>query len=304
MQRCLRVASLLTCLAPFTHSFTPARTRSRVSCPNTQNILGAGLSGGEVELLGWVGAFSLTHIGLSAVREPVIKVFGKGAAAVGLVGNQKWALPPVWLGDKKNVDEQSGKELVFGDEATAGRQLFRVAYSVVAGVTLGFSFASFQAVQLASPVLDWTVPLNSSPPARALLFACAVGSLAVSLASLKNPSPLSLVPGFEPDEDAPLGLRRDDSLKLRAYGLTRVTRHPLILPVVPWGFANALLTGGRAADVILFLGLGLYALAGCYAQDLRASAAAEVGTVFAKGDLTSFYADTSFVPFAAILDGR
>jgi len=154
---------------------------------------------------------------------------------VGLVGNQKWALPPVWLGDKKNVDEQSGKELVFGDEATAGRQLFRVAYSVVAGVTLGFSFASFQAVQLASPVLDWTVPLNSSPPARALLFACAVGSLAVSLASLKNPSPLSLVPGFEPDEDAPLGLRRDDSLKLRAYGLTRVTRHPLILPVVPWG---------------------------------------------------------------------
>jgi len=69
-------------------------------------------------------------------------------------------------------------------------------------------------------------------------------------------------------------------------------------------FANALLTGGRAADVILFLGLGLYALAGCYAQDLRASAAAEVGTVFAKGDLTSFYADTSFVPFAAILDGR
>ena len=103
---------------------------------------------------------------------------------------------------------------------------------------------------------------------------------------------------------APLQLKRDDSLKLRPYGLTRITRHPLILPVVPWGLANALLTGGRAADVVLFFGLALYALVGCYAQDLRAAEAAEVGTVFAKGDLTAFYATTSFVPFQAILDGR
>ena len=39
-------------------------------------------------------------------------------------------------------------------------------------------------------------------------------------------------------------------------------------------------------------------------QDGRAAAAAEVGTVFARGDLTGFYDETSFVPFAAVVDGR
>ena len=57
-------------------------------------------------------------------------------------------------------------------------------------------------------------------------------SAALSLASLGNASPLSLVPGFAKDEAAPMGLVRDDSLKLRPFGLTRITRHPLILPMV------------------------------------------------------------------------
>ena len=291
---------LLSTLLPLGSSFVsqPAQ-QSHALRPQAATVLGEG----EANLALYVGLFSATHVGLSAVRDPIIAGLGRGASALGLVGRDV-RLPSIWLGDGSARDEATGQELVFPDEEIAGRQLFRIVYSVVAAVTLGGSFAAFQAVQLQSPVLDWTVPITSSPEARAVLFGVASVALGISLASLVNPSPLSLVPGFQADPSAPLQLKRDDSLKLRPYGLTRITRHPLILPVVPWGLANALLTGGRAADVVLFFGLALYALVGCYAQDLRAAEAAEVGTVFAKGDLTAFYATTSFVPFQAILDGR
>jgi len=188
---------------------------------------------------------------------------------------------------------------VWPDEAAAGRQIFRALYSIVAFATLGGAAGAYAASRAVVPA-----PVDLSPWAHWGLVALASVAQGVSLASLVNPSPLSLVPGFRATADAPLGLERDDALKLTPYGLTRITRHPLILPVVPWGAANALLVGGRPADVALFCGLALYALAGCKAQDERAAAAAEVGTVFARGDLTPFYEKTSFAPFAAVIDGR
>ena len=115
------------------------------------------------------------------------------------------------------------------------------------------------------------------------------------------------------------GIRRDDTLKFTTRGLTRITRHPLILPVVPWGFATAYLAGGRSCDCILFGGLSIYALAGCFAQDLRViREEGSVGTVFQteskerlegndedeKTQLRSFFEETSFIPFKAVLDGR
>ena len=87
-----------------------------------------------------------------------------------------------------------------------------------------------------------------SPPAAHLGWTRQVSLVAVR-------SPLSLVPGFEADAAALGGVKRDDSLKLRPYGLTRITRHPLILPVVPWGVANALLAGAHPPDLVVFLGL-------------------------------------------------
>jgi len=140
-------------------------------------------------------------------------------------------------------------------------------------------------------------------------FAVAAAAQGVSIASLVNPSPLSLVPGFEPDETSPLGVKRDDRLKLAPCGLTRITRHPLILPVVPWGLANAALAGWHTVDVSLFAGLAAYSIAGCKAQDLRVEASSQVGTVFSTGEdgnnaLAAFYRETSFVPFGAVIDGR
>ena len=68
--------------------------------------------------------------------------------------------------------------------------------------------------------------------------------------------------------------------------------------------SNAVLTGMHEADIALFVGLAIYAVAGCKAQDLRVEASAQVGTVFNDGALRDFYRDTSFVPFGACADGR
>ena len=239
-----------------------------------------------------VAGFSATHIGLSAVREPLIEGCGNFATRVGLVGSGL-ALPSFWLADTGGLE-------VWPDEATAGRQIYRGAYTAVASALLFPALAAYPEVRAADAM--GAIDLSSEQWWAAFAVAsCAQG---ISIASLFNPSPLSLVPGFESDGDALLGLKRDDRLKLSPAGLTRITRHPLILPVVPWGFSNTLLAGGHAADFCLFVGLALYSLAGCKAQDARVEASAQVGTVFDDGALSSFYRDTSFVPFAAIADGR
>jgi len=72
---------------------------------------------------------------------------------------------------------------------------------------------------------------------------------------------------------------------------------------VPWGVANGLLAGG-GRDIILFWGIALYAVCGCYAQDVRARESSAVGTVFGRGDLDEFYSATSFLPGLALADGR
>jgi uncharacterized membrane protein len=153
--------------------------------------------------------------------------------------------------------------------------------------------------------------------------------LGAATASLFNASPLGLMPGFERDAQEEDGepvignaiagsIRRNDTLKFTPRGLTRVTRHPLILPVVPWGFSTAYLAGGRACDNILFCGLSMYAIAGCFAQDLRViREEGSVGTVFKtekqrqvegeEGEMSQlkmFFAETSFIPFKAVFDGR
>ena len=246
------------------------------------------------ELGSLVLAFSVTHIGLSAVREAVIEQLGVAAGRLNLVG-RGIQLPSFWLADTSGLE-------VWPDEETAGRQVYRAGYTAVASALLFPALAAYPEVRGDAVAAVGANALDAS--AWWLAFTVASAAQAISIASLVNPSPLSLVPGFEGDDDALLGVRRDDTLKLAACGLTRITRHPLILPVVPWGLANAQLAGMHPPDIALFIGLALYALAGCYAQDKRVEGANQVGTVFADGALTAFYATTSFVPFAAIADGR
>lgn len=232
---------------------------------------------------------------MSAVRRDIIHTCGQTADSLGLVGNSNWKLPDVWPGDEAG-------QTIFPDAETAGRQIYRIGYTGVSFTTLGSAaFAYLDSIhQTGLALVD--------EPTNSIFFWISVFSSAISIGSLFNPSPLSLVPVYEAGTEDGQGqlLRRNDNQKLVATGMTRITRHPLILPVVPWGLATAASLGGQPRDYLLFGGLALYALAGCAAQDLRISnEEGSVGTVFSPDQsLQVFFRETSFLPFGALLDGR
>mmetsp|Transcript_2422 Transcript_2422/g.6511 ORF Transcript_2422/g.6511 Transcript_2422/m.6511 type:complete len:314 (-) Transcript_2422:605-1546(-) len=208
-------------------------------------------------LLIWVTAFASSHIGMSAIRQILITdVFGRFLAndVLGIVGTGKLRLPDFWPGDSSGTNE------LFPDVETTGRQFYRIFYTLVSFVTLGSAFSIYLGLCRNEPLacsIDLASISNSSSSSigsretLAIVFGYAIATLsgAFSLASLVNASPLGLMPSFRAqtgDEtntsgtaaDVPagntlLGIARDDALKFDPTGLTRITRHPLILPVVP-----------------------------------------------------------------------
>lgn len=195
----------------------------------------------------------------------IISTLGDVATSLELVGRKEWKLPDWWPGDT------SGGDRIFPDADTAGRQIYRAGYTFVSFFTLGSAFAAYLTASSSTSAdmnSDATGFLHTACVATAAL------SFGASIASLTNASPLGLMPSFEQTQSSSsgdkqtillsaspgdtLGIRRDDSLKFTARGLTRITRHPLILPVVPWGFATSYLAGNRPCDYILFGGLALY----------------------------------------------
>ena len=178
-------------------------------------------------------------------------------------------------------------------------------------MTLGSAFGKYLKCSAISEV-----SVDISATTNACLYTTAL-SLGAAIASLFNASPLGLMPSFEANLDSETitdVIKRDDAIKFTTRGLTRITRHPLILPVVPWGLATAYLMGGRTCDYIFFGGLSIYAICGCFAQDLRVvREEGSVGTTFGveieqqgfeRLQLRRFFEETSFVPFGAVLDGR
>ncbi|MEZ4333351.1 MAG: NnrU family protein [Myxococcota bacterium] len=81
-----------------------------------------------------------------------------------------------------------------------------------------------------------------------------------------------------------------------ATGALRITRHPGFMGVALAGLAH-LLVNRAPIDRAFFGGLVLYCVVGCWHQDGRRRNAA--GTALAP-----FFAETSFLPFVAILQGR
>lgn len=102
----------------------------------------------------------------------------------------------------------------------------------------------------------------------------------MALAALAQPSPASLGPRST----------------TRARGLTRITRHPLFMNVGLWALAHAALNGW-ANDVAFFGSVFATGLVGCAHQDARKR-------VTEKGTLDEFFAETSLLPFGAVLAGR
>jgi uncharacterized membrane protein len=261
------------------------------------------MSPNDLNLAFWMVTFASSHIGMSAVRDRLIGACGGAMDKAGLI-NSGFQLPSWWPGD------EAGRQ-IFPTRESAGRQVYRAGYTAVSFTTLGFSaFYYYSSLALT------THPSFSSlsPFEYDFYFCVAAASSGAAIASLFNASPLSLVPGFTTttsktaNQEASLPLQRNDLLKMTPKGLTRITRHPLIFPVGPWGIANCQLQGSHTADILLFGGLALYSVLGCAAQDLRIiRQEGSVGTSFSDTSLDSlqdFYQSTSFVPFGAVWDGR
>ena len=162
--------------------------------------------------------------------------------------------------------------------AALGQQGYLGVYSLV-------SFATFvPAVWIylkhihTGPLL-WM--LRDVPGMHTFAFALAAISFAFVIAAPTQPSPVSLTAGAG---------------RTRAYGLTRITRHPMFVWLGLWGLAHVLMNG-YAADVAFFGGLFAVGLLGCMHQDTRKR-------VTEKGRLDGYFAETSLVPFAAIATGR
>jgi uncharacterized membrane protein len=293
---------------PNHRSFLPTSARFReASHPKRRPSLHLSIDAADQDLSAWVFAFASSHIGMSAIRSQLISSIGDVTDLLNLVGNDEWTLPSYWPGDN------TGGNRIFPDKLTAGRQVYRALYTVVSFATLGSAFAAY----LASSAHYSDGSLEQSTSVYNACLAAASLSFGAAIASLFNASPLGLMPSFEGSnsDGAIAGIKRDDRIKFTTRGLTRLTRHPLILPVVPWGLSTAYLAGNRPCDYILFGGLSLYAIAGCYAQDLRViREEGSVGTVFQtearqemsdeRTQLRAFFANTSFVPFKAVFDGR
>jgi uncharacterized membrane protein len=132
-------------------------------------------------------------------------------------------------------------------------------------------------------------------PASAVLWSGAPALRWVQLV-LQFLAVMLLVPGLatpNPTSVAQQGLlERTDTVK----GMLRITRHPFLWGVAIWGFGH-LLVNGDTAGLVLFGSLLALALFGTVSIDAKRKRA--LGETW-----DAFAAQTSNVPFAAILAGR
>lgn len=88
----------------------------------------------------------------------------------------------------------------------------------------------------------------------------------------------------------------EDEFPARARGIHRVTRHPMNLAFAIFGIAH-MLSNPTAGDQIFFGGFVLFAILSSMHQDRRTLASG-------REEIASFQAETSALPFVAILKGK
>jgi uncharacterized membrane protein len=161
--------------------------------------------------------------------------------------------------------------------ARLGEKAFLGAYSLLAVAT----FIPLVWAYLAnrhSGGLAWN--LAGLPGARPLAMALAVIGIALVAGAVTQPSP------------ALAGITK----AWGSRGLTRITRHPLFMGIAIWALGHLLLNG-FVTDLLFFGSLLVFSLAGAAHQDARKR-------VTERERLAPFFAQTSFWPFGAILEGR
>lgn len=161
--------------------------------------------------------------------------------------------------------------------ARLGDRGFQGLYSLVALATFVPLIMSYWP-RRNTGVLLWN--LREVPGLRELSILLSGLALIGMVLSLINPSAAGMMAGNSP----------------RARGVTRITRHALFMALALWGLAH-LLMNGWAIDVVFFGGFVIFAIVGGSHQDARKQATDD-------GSLSEFYAETSLLPFRAILSGR
>jgi uncharacterized membrane protein len=153
--------------------------------------------------------------------------------------------------------------------AMLGEGGFAVVYSVVALALFVPLVWVYFANKHVGPLL-WSVPIGPG-----LLWAIYVGmavAFVLMVAGLVRPSPASMAPGDPTPRGAQL-----------------LARHPLFMGLGIFGLLH-LIPNGWASDVAFFAGFPLFALVGCWHQDVRKLATRTPG-------YERFHRETPFLPF-------
>jgi uncharacterized membrane protein len=161
--------------------------------------------------------------------------------------------------------------------ARLGARGFQGVYSLFALVTFGGLVWSWWGHRHEGSLL-WM--LREVPVLTPLALVLSVLGFALIVASFFQPSALGMVPGDT----------------VRATGMARITRHPLMMGFALWGISH-LLMNGWASDVAFFGSFTALAVLGAFHQDARKRAADD-------GTLAAYFAESSVVPFAAAFTGR
>jgi uncharacterized membrane protein len=103
-----------------------------------------------------------------------------------------------------------------------------------------------------------------------------------------------LVAGLLPSQTPPSAMTSSDE-RATPHGLLRITRHPFNASLGLFGLAHVLVNGALG-DVLFFGGFPLFAWLGSRHQDARIARS--------KPGYRELMAETSIVPFAAVLTGR
>lgn len=163
--------------------------------------------------------------------------------------------------------------------ARLGDRGFLGVYSLVAFATFVPLVWTFFALRIATPVPLPT--LARIPGLWWLTMALMFVALQLMVLGFTSPNPVS-------------------SLMARggtgAVGPLRITRHPAFLGVALAGFAHWLVNPAPI-DRAFFGGMALYGVLGCWHQDWRKRRAG-------GAEIEAYFAETSFLPFVAILQGR
>lgn len=161
--------------------------------------------------------------------------------------------------------------------AATGEPLFRGLYSLVALV-----------------LIVWMVMAYNAAPYVEIWFP-ATGWRHLAL-TLMLPAAILVVGGITTPNPASAGTDTPDVAARGPTGFVKITRHPLMWGIGLWGISH-LLANGDAAGMILFGSLTALALLGPLSIDARRRAS--MGAEWER-----FAAETSYLPFAAMVAGR